>query len=496
MTLNSALIRQLSDEQPGTKLGGNSEEVVDIFAWTALGVVCGAGLLFYAGREVRRRLSKAADIDGDDHRTPSWVFVSFLTCYGLLIPGLFCTLFSYDLSGLSGTVPLRNKTESMISFVGELWENEAYLGSILVVLYAMVIPVAKLALLALSEVWRRGTPKQVARARMMVQLLQRISKWASPDMFAYVLFLYLIRTLDHPPTMLAAAELDIGFSCFSVFCVGSTVASLGLRVPPVPEGCKEPKSSCCTRIPPARLVAFVALLCAIFVPLLLVGLQRPSMSLRVNPDGFFLPNGPLDPALRPIVASMGIEELAQAEVSVWNCLEKLTVWTGTGEANAFIGFVLFAVGVLAATVLNMAMLLAASVIMWYRAAETATLSKDREPTMPACPTEQLPVLPVTLARVLKKLSFLDVAIVGVLVIVAGGQAYRIQGLILSLEAGLIPLIMAESCHYLAYHLVTTAASPSCAARSIKLAQSKSAEEQEGPEVASNLPVEPEPQLGV
>lgn len=465
--------RALSEEEAYVVgvLGGNPESVVDAFAWTALGLVCGLSLLVYAAQKLQaRRLSGAPpgkDGGGGEARTPLWVLASFALCYGLLIPGLFSALFSYDLSGVNGVVGMRHSTETMVSFVLELWKDQAYLGAALVVLYAMVIPAVKLAMLVLGELWRRGTPAQVMRARRCVHLLQSISKWASPDMFAYVLLLYLLRALHHPPTMCALAELDVGFACFSIFCVGSTVAALGLRMPPLPEGAEAARPRCCARVSrwPAALAGLVALLFCAFVPLLILGLSRPSMSLRVDPEGFFEPSGPLSPMLRPVIMSMGIEELARAQVSIWQCLGELAAWTRDGEATGFIGFVLFAIFAIAATVVDMLLLLAAAVTRWRRAAHPAG---DAEP-----------LRLVRIARVLKKLSFLDVAIVGIVVLVVGAQAYRSQGLILSMEAGLVPLLGAEVCHYLAHYLVADSRpSDPDAARSVRPKEVEAEEEGE------------------
>eukprot|EP00972_Heterocapsa_arctica_P065366 9649276-Heterocapsa_arctica.AAC.1 len=98
------------------------------------------------------------------------------------------------------------------------------------------------------------------------------------------------------------------------------------------------------------------------------------MSLKVDPNGFFEPNGPLPEMLRPIVMTLGIEEIAHAEVSIWQCMGKLAEWAGSGEANGLIGFILFAVCAVAATIVDMLLLLAAALTMWRRAARPVTSS--------------------------------------------------------------------------------------------------------------------------
>ena len=51
-----------------------------------------------------------------------------------------------------------------------------------------------------------------------------ISKWACPDMIAYIFLLYLVRHLNRPPIN-GLFTLDIGFACYTLFCWGSTISS-------------------------------------------------------------------------------------------------------------------------------------------------------------------------------------------------------------------------------------------------------------------------------
>eukprot|EP00425_Heterocapsa_triquetra_P001675 CAMPEP_0195060400 /NCGR_PEP_ID=MMETSP0448-20130528/7666_1 /TAXON_ID=66468 /ORGANISM="Heterocapsa triquestra, Strain CCMP 448" /LENGTH=81 /DNA_ID=CAMNT_0040090807 /DNA_START=10 /DNA_END=252 /DNA_ORIENTATION=+ len=80
-----------------------------------------------------------------------------------------------------------------------------------------------------------------------------------------------------------------------------------------------------------------------------MGLRLPIMSLDVNTNRLFKPDGPLDLSMTPIIESLNIDELAHAEVSLWHCISTLAKRTGNGEANAFIALVLFTVLVVATT---------------------------------------------------------------------------------------------------------------------------------------------------
>merc|ERR1719382_2393597 len=103
----------------------------------------------------------------------------------------------------------------------------------LVVTYAMILPAMKLILLLGGELYRFSPHAgEIAFSRGCIRFVQVISKWACPDMFAYILMMYLIRGLDDNTSVLESdAQLDIGFMLFSVFCIGSTVSSLAVKLP-------------------------------------------------------------------------------------------------------------------------------------------------------------------------------------------------------------------------------------------------------------------------
>merc|ERR1719491_898876 len=100
----------------------------------------------------------------------------------------------------------------------------------------MVIPALELLFLAVGEIFRfkdfQGCNKVY---RWTISWVQHRSKWASPDTFAYTLLVYLVRTLNNFPLILTKVQLDIGFSCFCMFCVTATIASLGFPLPELPE---------------------------------------------------------------------------------------------------------------------------------------------------------------------------------------------------------------------------------------------------------------------
>lgn len=183
--------------------------------------------------------------EGD--RPQNWLRGMLVASYLLLIPGLLQVLFSFslaiDMVGLHVLVtrdPFSYQpgsiTQSMTSLIQVLHKTHSNMGVFLVVMYAMVVPLVKFVLLLVGELWRFSKCEhRVQVARRCIRLVQLASKWACPDMFAYILMLYLARALEHrSPLLETPTHLDVGFTCFSVFCICSTFSSLALRLPKAP----------------------------------------------------------------------------------------------------------------------------------------------------------------------------------------------------------------------------------------------------------------------
>ena len=59
-------------------------------------------------------------------------------------------------------------------------------------------------------------------------------------MVAYIFLFYLVKHLDRDPIN-GYFSLDIGFTCYTLFCWGSTISSLGVHLPPDHRG-REPSA--------------------------------------------------------------------------------------------------------------------------------------------------------------------------------------------------------------------------------------------------------------
>merc|ERR1719343_315653 len=185
-----------------------------------------------------------------------------------------------------------------------------------------------------------------------------------------------------------------------------------------------------------------------FVVLLVYGLTKPCMALRLVMDRLF-ESGQLSMSMKPIIEMLHVQEKAASDVSLLDCMGNLWGWIITTdedglrsyEVNALVGWVMLAVFVLAFTILDILALLFLAVSVWQQAHKGG----------------QRPWLASELVHIFRKLSMLDVAVMGVVIIVTAGQIYAELGVVLTMREGLLYLFLAELTHYGLYYVVTSTA---------------------------------------
>jgi len=311
----------------------------------------------------------------------------------------------------------------------------------MVTFFAIVIPLLKIGLLILGELWRQSSdPRRVKIARRSIVFVQLISKWACPDMIAYILLQYLVKTLDHPSqdptkpgTLNGLFELDAGFTCYTLFCLGSTISSLGVVLPGTDY--PTPKAAKATKVESRVLGLSLSMLTAAFAACLGVGLSYSCMSLRLDFQPL-IDNGRISKEMVPIlIDKYHLQDLAHADVTIPRCIGKVVnEITNTFEFNGILAVVMMALFVIGFAVLGMVVILLTAVQF--------NLGDERwRPTL-------------RLAKKLKKIAMLDVTILGICVVVASGTVYKSEGLILSIQPGILGLIGAQVSYEITYWLVT------------------------------------------
>jgi len=409
-----------------------------------------------------------------------WVFALLVASYLVLIPGLFSKDFSFNIAvnvdleaiGMKPEVRQLIKVlvpdlpdriqitqprglygpihESTRSFVGFLWQSNCRRGAVLIAIFAFVVPGLKLLLLGVGELWRnRKNPHLVTLSRSSILSVQLISKWAAPDMFAMILLYYLLRGLHHPPLLESLQVLDLGFTFYSVFSVFSVISTLAIKRPVLPESETETVEAepLMLRLVGRHGMLYVTM--SLFVGWLVFfihGIRMPCLSLRLEQqtivDQFHLSASVMQ-FVNPVLDQLHLEQLIRDDVSMWRCAIKLWGWfVHSGSLNLLLAIVMLVGFVLVATVLDMV-----SLVMAAYALRSTPGGKVAVGT---------PSTAMSASLVLKHLSFMDVLVVGVIIIAHAAAIYKEQGIVIGLSRGIWVLAISEAWHYAAFYAVRNA----------------------------------------
>mmetsp|Transcript_63357 Transcript_63357/g.137909 ORF Transcript_63357/g.137909 Transcript_63357/m.137909 type:complete len:537 (+) Transcript_63357:45-1655(+) len=445
-----AKVQAVEDARKPTELGGHTRGAINLFIVFVLAFVSFASLL---GHGMERCFSKGTPEDG---RMKGWLVGLQLASYVVLVYGIFAVLVSFNLSitafGFHVNVTRSPDgtptalTESILSLIKAMLDNGAELGAVLVIFYAMFVPAVKFLLLIVSALWRNSTdPWRVQAARRCIVFVQFISKWACPDMFAYILLLHLFSHLDNGALIEAPSKLDVGFTCFCVFCICSTFSSLAIELPKVPEeSVVTPSPWVLRHFGKGGVQCLASLWGVVFAIAFLVGIFWPCMGIRLDKHLLFEPVGNIPATYAPILDILNIDEQVNSDVSLVLCSGTLLQRViSDGEANCLLALVILFGFAICLPVIDMAALLVAAFKLRSKPVEASESKSTLDRAM-------------ALSHVLKHVSMLDVCIMGVVAICMSGRIYREQGVNIMILPGLTVLIVAEAVHYAMYDLVSSA----------------------------------------
>jgi len=149
-----------------------------------------------------------------------------LVSLGLLIPGLSQPALTIVASIPFGNKPMEifRQTQNVVQAVKSLYESGNYFVSGLVLLFSIIVPFIKAAILAVIL-----TVKAPAQKYRLYLFVRSISKWAMADVFAVGVF---IAFLASKATDNLDAVIGSGFYYFVGYCLVSNVAFQFLSVPP------------------------------------------------------------------------------------------------------------------------------------------------------------------------------------------------------------------------------------------------------------------------
>jgi hypothetical protein len=121
-------------------------------------------------------------------------------------------------------VEVYQQTRSIVSAVRQLYEVGSPLPATLILLFSVVVPLTKAALVAAALYLRSAT----ARVRTL-HFVEAIAKWSMADVFAVALFIVFLAAQasqqppgeSAPPLLAFTAQFGPGFYWFAAYCVFS-----------------------------------------------------------------------------------------------------------------------------------------------------------------------------------------------------------------------------------------------------------------------------------
>ncbi len=185
-------------------------------------------------------------------------FLLLLCAYGLLIPGLTQPMLSVsgtvektklvelgrtmlkenpdtpgfvaDLADMvmdnftvSGTVPAFEKTRSILETARELYQGNHVLVALLIVLFSVVIPIAKGLILLIAHL-----PIQQTTKHLLLNIGNAASKWSMADVFVIAIFIVFLAAngLQESRGLVDFnAQLGDGFYFFLAYCLLSILGT-------------------------------------------------------------------------------------------------------------------------------------------------------------------------------------------------------------------------------------------------------------------------------
>ena len=145
-------------------------------------------------------------------------FILVLVSFAILIPGLTWPLITINASVtfLGRNVELFNQTRSIIQTIRTLHESGNDFVAGLILLFSVLVPFFKGALLVLVLVLRNPTTRT-----KIYYFVRSISKWAMADVFVVGVY---VAYLSAKATENLDAQVEIGFYYFTAYCLVSLLA--------------------------------------------------------------------------------------------------------------------------------------------------------------------------------------------------------------------------------------------------------------------------------
>lgn len=411
-----------------------------------------------------------------EDRPSAWVFASLLSLYGLLIGGWFTDLYA-DIElkiALHGHPILL--TSSPPGYENDITTTTIGFMSILtpaatacVIICEMILPMVALTLFIVGEVLRHGANPTLSRRCTLNS--QHLVKMCCPLLFAYILGLHLLLSLQHGPVSTEGAW-DVAFTDFGVFCIGLTLVSCLFKPAQIELKVEEASRwlswSRETTVDPSTVPwmlrrfgkkgTFYAAICltVLFMATISIGVAFECIGVYLTPYIFLEPHGPIPQKFFPFIKD-DIEHIVGPNHSTGNSLttvvssSTLLVFTG-GQANGAMAFVAVFGFAFVCPLANMLCICAAAYKMARRRRRSRRVINDDG----SIAVGDLGGEAAAVSHHFKHCDMLDACIVGILIVDIAAAGEGDDGYCVVSQWAIALLMLAELVHYFAFYTVVPA----------------------------------------
>ena len=146
--------------------------------------------------------------------------ILILVSLGCLYPGLMFAMLTIKVGTVLpfvGNVEIYEATQSIIQTIDRLFATENYFVGWLILLFSVVVPLLKVALLLIVLIFKNYSSRQ-----HLYKFVSAIGKWSMADVFVVSVFMAFLATRSNESV---SAILHEGFYYFTAYCVLSILGT-------------------------------------------------------------------------------------------------------------------------------------------------------------------------------------------------------------------------------------------------------------------------------
>jgi len=143
-----------------------------------------------------------------------------------LYPGLTAAMMTLKVGKvipILGQLDLYEATQSIFQTIENLFDDENYLVAWLILIFSVVVPVVKIALLLVLLLFKKLKARNALR-----RVIAAIGKWSMADVFVVSIFMAYLATRSNDAV---TATLHAGYYYFTAYCVLSILGSQLIELP-------------------------------------------------------------------------------------------------------------------------------------------------------------------------------------------------------------------------------------------------------------------------